>query len=475
MRRIRMAAAAVLILMAAAGTASAQCVSEVREIYSRTNSSSLVAGPFAWNGDMFAVASRQTSNHSVWVSFFNEAGDQLLPNVKVPGSEDSELIDILWNGLEFGLFYETDDHRLILRRVSTTGELVGPEIEPLKREDFVIGDTDELDLMWSQTHNAYLIARTVNTPSPRVFLTVIERTGLVRSDEEIATPAAESLVRIDVTTSGGVIGIFFEQAGTQHIMLSSTDEDGDFRDPKKVWATVGDDLVIDARANDWVLARTQTQGDGRKAIRWKIVDPLGHDVRQEARLVLGTGVDVKPLSLMARGEEIIITYLDARDGFDMQIGNYRIRRVNTEGDTLSDTYFAATDSGRRRAQTPHDFVWTGNAFVAFVVRNTDAGDDSFLVRLCALKAEIAGPTLVHPGDTATFTAVAEGGVPPYGYTWRAGITDISSGPTAQVRFDTVGTYTLTLTVTDDTEAIATATFEVTVAKPVKPRRRSVRK
>jgi len=474
MRRTRIAAAAVLLLMAVAGTASAQCVTEVREIYSRSNSTSLVAGPFAWNGQMFAVASRQASNQSVWVSFYSEAGDQLFPNVKVPSSDNSELINILWNGTEFGLFYETEDHRLILRRVSTTGELIGASIEPLARQDYVIGDTDELDVMWSPDHNAYLVARTDHTPSPRVFLTVIERTGLVRSDEEIAPTAPESLVRIDVTTGNNVIGIFYEQEATRHIMLAPI-ELGELETIRKVWETTGPDLVIDARANDFVLARTQTQGDGRKTIRWKIVDTAGRQVRQEARFLIGTGIDVAPLSLMARGEEIILTYLDSRDGFDTQIGNYRIRRMNTDGDTLSDTFFAATESGRRRAQTPYDFVWTGNAFVAIVVRDTDSGDDSFLVRLCALKAEISGPRVMHPGDTVTFTGTAEGGVPPYNYVWSWGFFNEAFGPTPQIRFDTTGTYVLTLTITDDTGSIATDTHEVTVAPQVKPRRRSVRK
>jgi hypothetical protein len=474
MRRTRIAAAAVLLLMAVAGTASAQCVTEVREIYSRSNSTSLVAGPFAWNGQMFAVASQQASNKSVWVSFFNEAGDQLFPNVKVPSSDDSELVDILWNGTEFGLFYETEDHRLILRRVSTTGELIGPAIEPLRGDDFVIGDNDELDFVWSADLNAYLIARTANAPAPRVYLTILERTGLVRSDEEIAPTAPESLVRIDITTGNGVIGIFYEQEGTRHIMLAPI-EAGELETIRKVWETTGPDLVIDARANDFVLARTQTQGDGRKAIRWKIVDTNGREVRQEARLLIGTGLDVAPLSLMARGDEIIITYLDSRDGFDEQIGNYRIRRVNTDGDTLSDTFFAATDSGRRRAQTPYDFVWTGDAFAAIVVRDTESGDDSFLVRLCALKADISGPRVMHPGDTVTFTGIAEGGVPPYTYVWNWGFFNQAFGATPQIRFDTPGTYVLTLTITDDTGSIATDTFEVTVAPQVKPRRRSVRK
>ncbi|MEA2464758.1 MAG: chitinase, partial [Acidobacteriota bacterium] len=320
----------------------------------------------------------------------------------------------------------------------------------------------------------YLLARTVNAPAPRVYLTMIERTGLVRSDEAIAPTAPESLVRIDVTTGNSVIGIFYEQESTRHIMLAPI-EAGELETIRKVWDTTGPDLVIDARATDFVLARTQTQDDGRKTIRWKIVDTAGREVRQEARLLIGTGLDVAPLSLMARGDEIIIAYLDARDGFDNQLGNYRIRRVNTEGDTLSDTFFAATDSGRRRAQTPYDFVWTGDAFAAIVVRDTDAGDDSFLVRLCALKAEISGPRVMHPGDTVTFTGTAEGGVPPYSYVWSWGFFNEAFGPTPQIRFDTAGTYVLTLTITDDTGSIATDTFEVTVAPQVKPRRRSVRK
>jgi hypothetical protein len=327
--------------------------------------------------------------------------------------------------------------------------------------------------MWSEHHNAYLVARTVNAPSPRVYLTTIERTGVIRSDEEISVTAPESLVRLDVT-GNGVTGIFFEQTGTRHIMLATSDENDEFEDIRKVWDTVGDDLVIDARPNDFVLARTLVQDD-RKTIRWKIVGIDGREVRQEARLLIGTGVDVAPLSLMARGGEIIITYLDSREGFETQVGNYRIRRVTTDGETLSDTFFAATDSGRRRAQTPYDFVWTGDAYVAFVVRDTDSGDDSYLVRLCALKAEISGPRVMHPGDTVTFVATAEGGVPPYEYAWRWGFLNEASGPTPQIRFDTVGTYVLTLTITDATGSIATATHEVTVAQPVRPRRRSVRK
>jgi hypothetical protein len=422
---------------------------------------------------MLLVASNQVSNKSVWVSFFNESGEQLYPNLKVPASEDAVLIDAVWNGVDFGVFYETADHRLILRRISTNGELVGAAIEPLSRVTFRIGDADEMDIIWSTRHDAYVIARTVNTPSPAVRLTIIDRAGVVRSDDPVAATAPESLVRVDITETG-TLGVFYEQEGTRHIMMAPFADD-DLNLIRKVWPAAGDDLVIDARATDFVLARTLTQSDGRKTIRWKIVDTDGREVREEARLVLGSGKDVQALSLMARGDEIIVAYLDSRDGFDTQVGSYRLRRVNLAGDTLSDTFFAAADNTRRRAQTPFDFVWTGRAYLSVAVRDTDSGDDSFIIRLCSLRAEISAPRVAHPGDTVTFTAIAEGGVPPYEYAWSWNTFGAANGPTAQIRFDAVGTYVVTLTITDDSGAIAMSSFEITVANQVARRRRSVRK
>lgn len=472
MRRIRMAAAAVLIVVAVAGTASAQCVSYVREIFSRSSRTSLVAGPFAWSGSILAVASHQVSTQAIWVSLFNELGEPLYPNVKFPSTDNAELIDVVWTGSDFGVFYATDDHRLMLRRVSTTGELTGSAIEPLGRAHLRLGETDEMEIIWSTQHDAYVIARTVNAPARAVRLTIIERTGVVRSDDAVAIPAPDSLVRVDITGSG-VLGVFYEQDGTRHIMMAPF-AGGKPDDIRKVWATAGEDLVIDARANDFVLARTVTQSDGRDAIRWKIVDTAGRDVRQEARMLIGSGKDLAALSLLSRGDEIIIAYLDSREGFETQIGSYRLRRVNTAGETLADTYFAAADTTRRRAQTPHDFVWTGTAFLAVVVRDTDAGDDSFIVRLCPLKAEISGPRVMHPGNAVTFTATGDGGVPPYEYTWKWGEFNTATGPDAQIRFDAVGTYLVTLTITDGSGVSTTSTFEVTVAHPVTPRRRAVR-
>lgn len=473
MRRFRMTAMAVLLLITAAGTASAQCVSDVREIYSRSSSSSLVAGPFAWSGSILAVAAKQVSTGSMWLSFFSETGDQLFPNTKVPSTENSELIDVVWTGTEFGFFYESEDHRFMLRRVSTTGELIGGAIEPLTKTNVRLGDTDDLDIIWSSKENAYLVARTVNTPSRSVRLTTIERTGALRDDKQIAVPAPNSLVRVGETESG-IIAVFYEQDGTRHIMMAPFQDD-DLNLIRKVWPQAGTDLVIAARANDFVLARTMTQSDARKAIRWKIVDSDGNEVREEARLAIGTGKDVAAVSILARGNEIALGYLESRDGFDMQVGSYRIRRVTTEGEILSDTFFAAADSTRRRAQSKDDFVWTGTAFLTVAVRDTEAGDDSFIIRLCPLKAEISGPRVLHPGNTVTYTATVEGGVPSYEYSWKWGEFNTATGPSVPIRIDAVGTHRLTLTVTDISGMSTLTTFDVTVAKPVQPRRRSVRK
>jgi hypothetical protein len=109
------------------------------------------------------------------------------------------------------------------------------------------------------------------------------------------------------------------------------------------------------------------------------------------------------------------------------------------------------------------------------VRETTEGDDTFLLRVCPLRAEIAAPRVFERGKTVTFHGVAEGGVPGYTYTWQWFERENSTGPTTDIRFEVPGDYLITLTVTDTTGTQTTTTFTITVFEPGKQRRRSVRK
>jgi hypothetical protein len=279
-----------------------------------------------------------------------------------------------------------------------------------------------------------------------------------------------------------VLGIFFEQDVSHNLMLLRI-EQGQPNYLRKVWTPgIDDDLVVTAADNQFILARTDEQPDTRKTIRWKIVDNSGFDVRPDSRLLIGTGQDVKPLSLMARDGEFALSYLDSRDGFATQTPSFRLRRFEIDGDTISDTYFAAADRTRHRAKSDYDFVWTGSAYASVTARETEEGTDSFLLRVCPLMIHIAAPRTVNRGQTVTFDATAEGGVPPYQYAWKWGERDTATGQTLQIRYDTPGFYTVTLLVTDDSDTVTTQTFSVTVTDlppppppPSAPKHRSVRK
>lgn len=458
------------LMFTAAASMSAQCTSEVVQIASRSQQTSVVAGPAAWNGSMLAVASNQVRNGSVWLTLYDEHGTRLYPAVKVPSSEDARIDEIFWNGSHFAVFFETAEHKLVLRRFSTAGELIGTAITPLPT--VTLGDDDDLDILWSSRLGAYVIARVAHLPARGLWLSIINPDGTVRSNTQRVIPAAQSLVRVSESESG-ILGIFFEQDVSRNLMYLRVQE-GERDVVKKVW-TPGDDLVVTSLANLFVLARTAEQPDARKIIRWKAIDTDGFEVRQETRLLIGTGLDVRPVSLITNGNEVALAYLDARDGFDVQDPSFRLRRFDLDNNVLADTYFAAADRTHHRAFSEYDFLWTGQAYLTPAVRDTDDGDDSFLLRLCPLRAAVSAPHLSKKGDTVTFTGVAEGGVPGYEYVWTWNQFDRFAGQNLQLRYDVPGTYTVRLTITDATDTVATKTFTVTVFEPATPKHRSVRK
>lgn len=465
---MRFAAAAMLAFMAAAGTSSAQCVSEVRELISRNDFPELVARAAAWNGSVMAVAVEQVDNGAVWVHVYNERGDLLFPNVRISGAEGDEILENIWNGDHFGIFFRTDNDDLVLRKFSTTGEVIGSPVIPLQGR---LRDEDRIDIIWSSRLEAYLVARTTHVPSRMVVLTILNRDGTRRTVTQLDPHATESYIRIAETESG-VIGIFYEQDVTRDMMMISLNADHpDVR--RKVW-TAGEPPVITAWDNQFVLVRAHRQGDGRQALRWKTINTAGFDTRDERRLLVGSGLDVEPLSLMARGDELALTYLDARDGFGNQTPSYRLVRFTPDGNIVSDTYFAAAEPQRHRAATRHDFIWTGEAFLAVAVRDTNDGSDSLLVRLCPLEARISGPERVHRNTTATFIAAPDGGVPGFTYEWRFGEVGFSTGPTLQRTHTVNGQYSVELTVTDSSGAVSRETFTYVVFDPSQPRRRAVR-
>lgn len=477
MRSMRtVAAAAVLMLLMMADTSSAQtCTSDVRQLTPHSFND-LVPESVAFADSMIALALTEERTGAAWVSLYSQGGDLLYPSVKLPSTESASILRLLWNGDHFGLFLRTEEDKIQLRRINTTGEYFGAAVNILP--NVTLTDADDIDIIWSSQLQNYIIARTTGSPAQRVWVTYLHREGTLKRDIEIATPTEDSFVRLAMTPSG-TLGVFYKAAPTGVLTYMRVREDE--RNFSRELGTAGEDLLVVTKGEQFVLAQTIVDpDDGRRAIEWMIIDTDGFETRPKARLLVGTGEDVDALSLLALDHEFAISYLDARDGFDQEEGSLRLRRFNAEGETISDTLFAIADRTRHRA-SGENLLFTGSSYLTVAVRTwEDDEDETFLIRFCPLRATIDAPRFALRGSTVTFTGIAEGGQPDYEYEWEySSPFGVASGKTLQLTFSTPGDYHLTLRVEDESGAEVAQSFTITILDPPPPpkppRRRSVRK
>ncbi len=122
----------------------------------------------------------------------------------------------------------------------------------------------------------------------------------------------------------------------------------------------------------------------------------------------------------------------------------------------------------------HEFAFEPGLPITAVASVTDAAGrgpvstSMFLQTPLLLDVEIRGPAKVTVRDAAGFVAVTTGGKPTYRHTWYAQPPDADSTLVAsdvsdlQHAFDKPGIYTVTVFVSDDTRAEASADFSVEV-------------
>ena len=465
MRPLRLAAA--VLLMLGGLSASAQCVSEVREITGRFPS--LEVGPIAWNGSVLALAGTQVSTNVVWVTIADERGTPLYDRVRLSDTQGGTLYTILSNGNEFSVWYRDANQNLKMIRVSATGVPIGTPAN-VGGPDVAIAENDQIEVTWSPALDAYVLVRTVTTTAPeQLWMTVVNANGTIRSTSLLATDLRpRTYARVAVTASG-IVGVFYEDTNGRVRMrrvpsLRNT--------PYTVWNAGADDLVVAARGEEFVMARSDADG---RVISWQVITNEGEKVRDDELLLTGRD-QVRPISLHARGEELAISYIDGDLDTDPRRPRYRLFRFRPDGTPIADVFFAAGSSGPHRAPTEHDFVWTGTSYVSPGILDLGEADESYLFRYCPLVPDLFGSTTVQRGDTATFTGNASGGVGPYRYEWRYAGGGSFEGPQFQLTFTDSGQFAFELTVTDATGAQATQLFTITILDQPPPpgRRRSVR-
>ena len=459
--------AAAVFLMVGALSASAQCVSEVREITGRFPS--LEVGPIAWNGSVLAITGTQLSTDIVWVTIADERGTPLFDRLRLSDTQGGTVYDILSDGKEFSLWYRDANQNLKMSRISATGAAVGLPAN-VGGPAVTIAENDQVDITWSPALDAYVLVRTVTTTAPeQLWMTVVNANGTIRSTSLIATDLRPGTYARVAVTASGIIGLFYEQTNGSVRMRRVPSVRNS---PYDVWDAGADDLVVAARGEEFVMARSDEDG---RVISWKVITNEGERVRDDTLLLAGRD-QVRPISLHARDEELAISYIDGDFERDPHRPRYRLLRFRPNGEPIADVFFAAGSFGPHRAPTEHDFVWTGTSYVSPGILDLGEADESYLFRYCPLVPDIFGSTTVQRGDTATFTGNASGGVGPYRYEWRYAGGGSFEGPQFQLTFTDSGQFAFELTVTDATGAQATQLFTITIVDQPPPpgRRRSVR-
>ncbi|HEV7242767.1 MAG TPA: PKD domain-containing protein [Thermoanaerobaculia bacterium] len=467
MGAIRATAAAVLILTAVA--AAADCVTATRLISTRSSNPNLVAGPVAWSGSVLGVAKTQEGvANAIWFAVYGE-DLQTLVGDRLVASDSREITELVWTGTEFGLFYRTNNQRLHLQRLSMMGDSIGAPIAITSNRTVYTGD--EIDVEWSSALEAYVVARIISQGGFKgPWITIVNRDGTPRSDRQLTVFASPQSNLSLAVTDTGVIGMFFVNLnGT--LSFARIGETGP-SDVRAISQVPGDFIETAATGNYFVVVHSVANGLNTE-IRWLVVDTSHQILRADQFFLQGSGANSWPLALISGNGELAMAYIDAPDSDDPLDKTYRLRRFTLDGTVLTDTRFAAADIGSARAESAYDFVWSGTSYLQAAFRESPDRLNSQLLRFCPLSAEIVTDrTVGRPNQPVVFTAVPQGGVPSYSYAWTFGDPErVFRTQVVSRTYDRTGTYTATLTVTDNAGAIVTTTYTINV---VNAKRRSVR-
>lgn len=465
LRSISRVAFAVLVTFAAF-TSQAECISTAQKLSSAGSPPVRVAGALAWSGSVLAVTSHQSSASSLFVAVHDEYLNRLSSDVLVSKDVRTARASVVWNGSEFGLFFQTKDSRLLLQRVSTSGELIGAPVRVTS--ELRIGAEDSYDVAWSAARNAYAVARVTQFSTGRtVSVWIVEKDGSTRSRHDAVIALDNETIPRVAAAAGGTIGVAFRGAGSV-VFLSRLL-------PSDVWLTplaIGkgeDGFAIAANGEKFGVARSAAISGARTEVRWAGVTAAGGSFASDRSLVSPTGVDANVVSLTSREGEWALAYNDSLAGIEIEPGVLRIHRFTDAGTRISSSTFAPQFT-QEDTFGRFPLTWSGSAFLAASERRGEG--DSYLMRLCPVVPEIAtAARYVKRDEITTFTAAADGGRPPYAWKWNFG--EGSQTETREIekyRWRKTGTYTVTLTATDGVGATGVATVTIIV---VEPKRRAV--
>jgi hypothetical protein len=476
MNRMRYALAALLVSAGfAAAEAAAQCVSELRPMSLRGTQPNRPVGPVAWSGERLGILRIENETNALYFSTLDTNFNQLSADVQLSATSLADSYFLLWNGVDFGLFYRTTDNEVVLQRISATGTPIGGRIFVTPSHGFF--SEDEIDIVWDPYRGRYLILRTITQgPEKGMWLSQLDRDATVHFDRMLYYFFNQPALPEVVAGADKSIGIFFVHQLIPGLSMFRLNAENQQSFPVQLTAVTPRDVVTASAGNRFGVATWMNATGGKTEIRWQVVGTNGATLVSDRTLFPPRGIDVRPVDLTFANNEWALSYVDAIFGFAEQEGDLRLRRYTDNGSLNSDTVFSH-ERLRSTFLTRYAPVWTGTSYVtavSFFVSRFE-GSDSYLLRHCPL---IGVPAVDVPYglilSPVTFHATASGGSPAYSYEWDFGDRSLTQfGATSTHKYERPGTYTITLTTTDTAGARHISTMTLKVLAGVK--RRSVGK
>lgn len=473
--RMRIALAVTLIAFAVSA-AAADCNSN----YILTSQAGIQpnrpAGPVAWNGTSLAVA-RVIPNTPITLSTYDANLNLLTPERIVTTSSYDHSVRFISDGNKFALVFFTPSGTIAFQELGPDGSPLGPERRIAGAHGVFNGQ--ELDATYNAALDLWEILYTVPVGADfGVWLTTFH--------SKTTGPATDTRLQLFLTT--GLLALpRIAAAANGNIAISWYRPNNEinsyfvtFYDPSLsvINTTLGPTnvsapLLTSSGSNGFALVY-QAPVSGGTELRWERFNVSGGVIGADARLLIGSGIDVLPIALIwnAQLNEWAVVYIDASIGLQTFPGDYRIRRLTLTGGVISDTLFTP-DALHSTIDGHYNAVTSGAAYFGSIDRfvSVEQGWDSYVVKHCPLDASLKAenPTPV-PRQPFTFSASASGGVAPYTYTWDFGdLTEQRHEQVFKHGYERTGTYTVTLTVTDSLGDKAVRTTTVTVVDTVRRR------
>jgi len=475
LRRTRIALVVALFAVAVSAY-SADCISSYNLLSERGFQPNHPAGPVAWNGSVLAVA-RAVPGAPITLSLYDANLIPVTSETTVTTSPFGRSLKLLTNGSKFALVFLTSSGTIAFQEISPAGVAIGAE----RRIGASHGtfNEQELDATYNPAADKWEILYSIPTTADLgLWLTTIPagNVGAAIVDVRLQTfiTSLQPTPRIAAAANGTIAVSWYRPNNDANTyFVAFYDQALGFPSTSFIVSTNVQLPTLTSTGNSFALLY-QAPITGGTELRWLRFNASGTITNADARLLIGSGIDVVPVSILfnpALGEWAV-TYLDASIGVANFPGDYRIRRLTPAGVLISDTIFTP-DANKSVVPGRYPIATNGTAYFGSIERfySVIEGSDSYLVKHCPLDATVKAENLTPvTRQPFTFTAAASGGVLPYTYTWDFGdFTELRHDRIFKHPYERTGTYTVTLTVTDAYGDKAVRTTTVTVVDTIRRR------